>query len=103
MTAPEQFAKWQESAIKAWRDDCLIDIGQPAHTAYIAGYLRRCQETEQIMKLAKFGARVLSRLGSAAVHGGAEMWDMAGTHGLLMPCQSDLNEVTESLIKELLK
>lgn len=108
MTTPEQLKQWREEfelqllpATETTRDVmgkyCLNGL----ETQW-QGYLRRCQETEQIMNLAKFGAMVLNRLGSATVPGGAEMWDMAGTHGLLTPCQSDLNEVTEATIKQLL-
>lgn len=53
MTNETQLAKCREDATKAWLSDGLIDVGQPAHTAYIAGYLRRCQETEQAIKDAR--------------------------------------------------
>lgn len=57
MTTPEQLQAWREAAyisLENEPDNWGIDGG-----GYAAGYLRRCQETEQAMKLAKFGAMVI--------------------------------------------
>ena len=59
MTTPEQLTKWREEAYLSLTkepDNWGIDGG-----GYEAGYLRAKQETEQAMKLAKFGAMVLSK------------------------------------------
>lgn len=60
MTTPEQLAKWREEFAKAFPDRLLsASHGVVNDNDYVfAGYLRRCQETEQAMKLAKFGAMV---------------------------------------------
>lgn len=60
MTAPKQLAKWREDANAVYLKDTNIDFFDTAKDHYIAGYLRRCQETEQIMKLAKFGAYLIT-------------------------------------------
>lgn len=68
MTTPEQLAKWREEfemqllpATEMTRDAfgnyCLNGLEKQWQ-----GYLRRCQKTEQIMKLAKFGAMIIENI-----------------------------------------
>ena len=61
MTTPEQLAKWREDAKYNYCNDDNIrpEDGDVDH--YVAGYVYAKQETEQAMKLAKFGAMVLSK------------------------------------------
>lgn len=56
---PEQIKKWREDAEAIWTKDHTLNSPYPKQH-FIEGYLRAKQETEQAMKLAKFGAMILS-------------------------------------------
>lgn len=61
MTTPEQLTKWSDSAEKSYFAEYNYhETDAKSRFAYILGYQRRCQKTEQAMKLAKFGADVLA-------------------------------------------
>lgn len=104
MTTPEQLQAWRDEANKVWgAEGRTHGVNMSDFDNYAAGYIHAKQETEQVMKLAKFGAMVIGRLGTASEPAPSEMWDMAGNLGLLMPNQSDLNEAANTAIQELLK
>lgn len=69
------------------------------------GYLRRCQETEQIMKLAKFGAMVTASHMSGDLLDGDDFTDGMLTVELLIDTDGNTNFVDgiESTIMEILK
>lgn len=109
MTTPEQLAKYKEEFGKTYAipsefiDSAITDsrgIGQ-----HWQGYLRAKQETEQAMKLAKFGAMVLSTSMSAAAGIGID----AGVLVTKAPSsEANLFDIEyapniEATIKELLK
>ena len=70
MTTPEQLTKWREEFESFYSDDreCLLTrdansgdyVNETVDSGWW-GYLRAKKENEQAMKLAKFGAMVLSK------------------------------------------
>lgn len=51
---PEQTAQWREEAQKVWNEQGRAHwVNMAGFNNYAAGYLRRCQETEQAIKDAK--------------------------------------------------
>lgn len=52
MTTPEQLQAWQDEAEAIWTKDHTLNSPYPKQH-FIAGYLRRCQETEQAIKDAR--------------------------------------------------
>lgn len=60
MTTPEKLTKYRETAESVWMAEGRTHwVNMSGFDNYLAGYLRAKQETEQIMKLAKFGAMVM--------------------------------------------
>lgn len=67
MTTPEQLQAWREEFESTINLTHMNQVSVREKMVYFdrelechwQGYLRRCQETEQIMKLAKFGAMVI--------------------------------------------
>ena len=57
---PEQLAKWTQEFLLEQPAIYTRDNPRFIHDAELKGYLRAKQETEQAMKLAKFGAMVCS-------------------------------------------
>ena len=102
MTTPEQLAKWREDARAEYLNDDNIRVEDIAEEHYVAGYLRAKQETEQVMKLAKFGAMVLFTYKEGYVSD-EEIGNFALSSGCItQPIEAYAPNI-EATIKELLK
>lgn len=107
MTRPEQLAKYREKFEKTETNPYLEKtvLGMYAVTSIEnrwQGYLRAMQETEQAMKLAKFGAMVLSTYKEGYVSD-EEIGNFALSRGCVaQPIEAYAPNI-EATIKELLK
>ena len=108
MTTPEQLAKWREEFESIYHpSDCTIRFNNRYANlnleGFWQGYLRRCQETEQAMKLAKFGAMVLSTYKEGYVSD-EEIGNFALSSGCItQPIEAyapNIEATTEQLLKE---
>ena len=105
MTTPEQLAKWREEFESKLKGDdrmSYCSTSRPFVNKSIQsewqGHLRAKQETEQAMKLAKFGAMVIENLFPDDPELFADWMVEAG----LLDKQHEYTPKTEATIKELL-
>lgn len=111
-TTPEQLQAWRVKFESFYSDEreCLLTrdansgeyVNEAIDSAWM-GYLRAKQETDQAMKLAKFGAYILEHTNGGHDFESEELWDTAEFYGLLNQELNAPDEDVEATIKELLK